>query len=176
MSRTRDAPTPTNNSTKSEPLIKKNGTLASPAIALASNVLPVPGGPTSKTPLGILAPIFSNFLGFFKKSINSSTSSFSSFKPATSLKLFLSLSLLKRALLLPKSIELLFELANLVNKIYIITTINTNGNTLTNMYKNTLSPGSEFVSYSFTLFSLINVRTVSSSVPTTFDTNFSVFL
>ena len=44
-SRTRDAPTPTNISTKSEPLIEKNGTPASPATALASSVLPVPGGP-----------------------------------------------------------------------------------------------------------------------------------
>ena len=48
--------TPTNISTKSEPEIVKNGTLASPAIALASNVLPVPGGPTSNTPFGILPP------------------------------------------------------------------------------------------------------------------------
>ncbi len=45
MSRTREAPTPTNISTKSEPEIVKNGTFASPAIALASNVLPVPGRP-----------------------------------------------------------------------------------------------------------------------------------
>jgi hypothetical protein len=44
MSRTREAPTPTNISTKSEPEIEKNGTLASPAMALASSVLPVPGG------------------------------------------------------------------------------------------------------------------------------------
>ena len=44
-SRTRDAPTPTNISTKSEPEIVKNGTPASPATALASRVLPVPGGP-----------------------------------------------------------------------------------------------------------------------------------
>ena len=36
--------------------MEKNGTPASPAIALASNVLPVPGGPTRRTPLGILAP------------------------------------------------------------------------------------------------------------------------
>src|SRR5213075_517827 len=34
-SRTREAPTPTNISTKSEPEIAKNGTLASPAIARA---------------------------------------------------------------------------------------------------------------------------------------------
>lgn len=42
----------------------ENGTFASPATAFANNVLPVPGGPTSKTPLGILAPISTNFLGF----------------------------------------------------------------------------------------------------------------
>ena len=58
MSRTRDAPTPTNISTKSEPEIEKNGTLASPAIARANNVLPVPGGPTNKTPWGIRPPSF----------------------------------------------------------------------------------------------------------------------
>ena len=43
ISRTREAPTPTNISTKSEPEIVKKGTLASPAIALANKVLPVPG-------------------------------------------------------------------------------------------------------------------------------------
>jgi hypothetical protein len=37
--------------------MEKNGTPASPATARASSVLPVPGGPTSSTPLGILAPI-----------------------------------------------------------------------------------------------------------------------
>ena len=42
-SRTRAAPTPTNISTNSEPLRLKNGTLASPATARASSVLPVPG-------------------------------------------------------------------------------------------------------------------------------------
>jgi len=51
------APAPTNNSTNSEPEIIKKGTSASPATALDKRVLPVPGGPTSKTPLGILAPI-----------------------------------------------------------------------------------------------------------------------
>ncbi len=50
------APTPTNISTKSEPEIEKKGTLASPAIALANNVFPVPGGPTNKAPLGIFPP------------------------------------------------------------------------------------------------------------------------
>ena len=34
----------------------KNGTPASPATALASSVLPVPGGPTSSTPLGAVPP------------------------------------------------------------------------------------------------------------------------
>ena len=43
-----DAPTPTNISTKSEPEMVKNGTLASPAMARASSVLPVPGGPTKQ--------------------------------------------------------------------------------------------------------------------------------
>ena len=55
-SRTRAAPTPTNISTKSEPDRLKNGTSASPATALASSVLPVPGGPTSSTPLGMRPP------------------------------------------------------------------------------------------------------------------------
>ena len=55
MSRTREAPTPTNISTKSEPEMVKNGTLASPATARAISVLPVPGGPTSSTPRGMLA-------------------------------------------------------------------------------------------------------------------------
>ena len=53
---TLDAPTPTNISTKSEPEMEKKGTLASPATALASKVFPVPGGPTSIIPFGILAP------------------------------------------------------------------------------------------------------------------------
>jgi hypothetical protein len=34
----------------------KKGTFASPAMARASSVLPVPGGPTSRAPLGILPP------------------------------------------------------------------------------------------------------------------------
>ena len=55
-SRTREAPTPTNISTKSEPDSEKKGTPASPATALANKVFPVPGGPTRSTPLGILPP------------------------------------------------------------------------------------------------------------------------
>ena len=53
----------------------KNGTPASPAIALANKVLPVPGGPTSKAPLGIFPPNLLNFFGSFKNSTISSTSS-----------------------------------------------------------------------------------------------------
>ena len=34
----------------------KNGTFASPAMALARRVLPVPGGPTNRAPLGIRPP------------------------------------------------------------------------------------------------------------------------
>jgi hypothetical protein len=55
-SRTRAAPTPTNISTNSDPLMEKKGTAASPATARARSVLPVPGGPTSRTPLGMRAP------------------------------------------------------------------------------------------------------------------------
>ena len=89
MSRTREAPTPTNISTKSEPEIVKKGTLASPAIAFANKVLPVPGEPTIKTPRGILPPSFWNLPGSRKNSTNSPTSSLASSTPATSLKLIL---------------------------------------------------------------------------------------
>lgn len=54
--RTLWAPTPTYISINSLPLIVKKGTLLSPAHALAIMVFPVPGGPVSKAPLGILAP------------------------------------------------------------------------------------------------------------------------
>ena len=103
MSRTREAPTPTNISTKSEPEIVKNGTLASPAIAFASNVLPVPGLPVINTPRGIRPPSFWNREGSLKNSTNSCTSSLASSTPATSAKViwFLS-SVSSLALLLPK--------------------------------------------------------------------------
>ncbi len=65
---TLDAPTPTNISTKSDPDNEKKGTFASPATALANRVLPVPGGPTSKAPFGILPPRLVYFSGCFKKS------------------------------------------------------------------------------------------------------------
>ena len=85
ISLTLEAPTPTNISTKSEPEIVKKGTFASPAIAFAKRVLPVPGDPTIKTPLGIFPPSFWNFPGSLKNSTSSSTSSFASSTPATSL-------------------------------------------------------------------------------------------
>ena len=102
-SRTLDAPTPTNISTKSAPLKLKKGASASPATALARSVFPVPGGPTNNAPLGIFAPNFSNNLGCFKKSITSLSSSFASTQPATSLNVIFSISGVQIfALLLPK--------------------------------------------------------------------------
>ena len=102
---TRLAPTPTNISTKSEPEIEKNGTSASPATAFAKRVLPVPGGPTSRTPFGILAPISAYFVGSLRKSTISVNSSFSSVIPATSLNVKpVSISFFAR--LLPKFIYL----------------------------------------------------------------------
>ena len=47
---TLDGPTPTNISKNSDPLTVMKGTLASPAVALASNVFPVPGGPDNIAP------------------------------------------------------------------------------------------------------------------------------
>ena len=59
------------------------------ARALASNVLPVPGGPTRRAPLGILPPSLLNFCGFLKNSTISSSSSLASSIPATSSKVTL---------------------------------------------------------------------------------------
>ena len=99
------APTPTNISTNSEPESEKNGTPASPAIAFAKRVLPVPGGPTSNTPFGIRAPTDVNFSGFFKKVTTSSRSSFASFTPATSSKTTpVSASIANLALVFPNCI------------------------------------------------------------------------
>ena len=104
-SRTRLAPTPTNISTKSDPEMEKNGTPASPATARAKRVFPVPGGPSKRTPDGILAPNFINFFGFFKNSTTSTNSCFSSSSPATSEKrTLLSLASAGLALDFPKLI------------------------------------------------------------------------
>ena len=83
-SRTRDAPTPTNISTKSLPDMEKKGTPASPAMARARRVLPVPGAPMSSTPLGIRPPNRVNLLGSRRNSMISSSSSLASSMPATS--------------------------------------------------------------------------------------------
>ncbi len=106
-SRTREAPTPTNISTKSEPEIEKNGTPASPAMARASSVLPVPGGPTSSTPFGMRPPSLVNFFGSFRKAMISSSSSLASSMPATSVKVTLCwFSVSSFARLLPNDIAL----------------------------------------------------------------------
>ncbi|SCZ90705.1 BZ3500_MvSof-1268-A1-R1_Chr1-3g02168 [Microbotryum saponariae] len=88
-SRTREGPTPTNISTNSDPETDKKGTPASPAVALASKVLPVPGGPESIAPRGILAPSRSYFAGSLRNLTNSIISSLASSMPATSLNLTL---------------------------------------------------------------------------------------
>ena len=107
-SRTLEAPTPTNISTNSEPLIEKNGTPASPATARANKVFPVPGGPTRSTPLGILAPNDKNLSGFFRNSTTSSNSCFASVTPATSEKVTVALAPTNLfALLLPNPNALL---------------------------------------------------------------------
>ena len=62
----------------------KNGTLASPAMARASSVLPVPGGPTSSAPRGIRPPRRWNFCGSRRNSTISSRSLLASSTPATS--------------------------------------------------------------------------------------------
>ena len=72
--------------------MERNCTFASPATAFASRVLPVPGGPTSSTPLGMRAPMLVYALGSLRKSTISASSSFSSSQPATSAKGFLSFS------------------------------------------------------------------------------------
>mmetsp|Transcript_42002 Transcript_42002/g.125744 ORF Transcript_42002/g.125744 Transcript_42002/m.125744 type:complete len:216 (+) Transcript_42002:1834-2481(+) len=104
-SRTRAGPTPTNISIKSDPEMDRNGTLASPAVALASNVLPVPGGPTSSAPFGIFAPSSLYLSLFFRNSTNSMISRLASSQPATSLNLIRSLpfsSVLVLACAIPK--------------------------------------------------------------------------
>ncbi len=69
--------------------MEKKGTSASPATAFANNVFPVPGGPTSNAPLGILPPSSVYFDGFFRNATISSISCLAPAKPATSLKVTL---------------------------------------------------------------------------------------
>ncbi len=80
----------------------KNGTFASPAIARASSVLPVPGEPTISTPFGMRPPSFWNLPGSRRNSTSSATSSLASSQPATSANVTLLLfSSIMRARLLP---------------------------------------------------------------------------
>jgi hypothetical protein len=81
---TLEAPTPTNISINSAADIEMKGTPASPATAFARSVLPVPGGPINRAPLGIFAPIYVYLSGDFKKSTISTNSYFASSTPATS--------------------------------------------------------------------------------------------
>jgi hypothetical protein len=62
MSRTREAPTPTNISTKSEPEMEKNGTFASPAIAARAGSCPYRAARPSARRAGS-PPSFWNLLG-----------------------------------------------------------------------------------------------------------------
>mmetsp|Transcript_45715 Transcript_45715/g.141302 ORF Transcript_45715/g.141302 Transcript_45715/m.141302 type:complete len:285 (+) Transcript_45715:425-1279(+) len=68
----------------SGPLTLRKCTRHSVATALASSVLPVPGGPTRRPPLGILAPSFWYLAGSLRKSTNSTTSRLACSRPATS--------------------------------------------------------------------------------------------
>mmetsp|Transcript_15105 Transcript_15105/g.35942 ORF Transcript_15105/g.35942 Transcript_15105/m.35942 type:complete len:279 (+) Transcript_15105:657-1493(+) len=81
------APCPTYSSTNSDPDAHRKGVPASLATARASCVLPVPGGPTSRTPLGSFAPSLANFMGSRKNSTTSCSSSLASSIPAMSLNL-----------------------------------------------------------------------------------------
>mmetsp|Transcript_4097 Transcript_4097/g.10491 ORF Transcript_4097/g.10491 Transcript_4097/m.10491 type:complete len:304 (+) Transcript_4097:621-1532(+) len=95
-SRTLAGPTPTNISMKSLPLIDRKGTAASPAVAFARRVLPVPGGPTSSAPFGILAPRSRYLDGSLRNWTNSMISALASLHPATSLKVILFFAFLSR--------------------------------------------------------------------------------
>ena len=99
--RIRCAPRPTRNPVTSEPEMAKNGTPASPATARASSVLPVPGGPTSRMPLGTRAPSAANADGCFRNSTTSRSSSAAPCVPATSANVVTLPSLRRAAFALP---------------------------------------------------------------------------
>ena len=80
----RAAPRPANISTNEDADCEKKCAPDSWATALASSVLPVPGGPCRSTPLGTLAPRRSNCLGERRKSTTSRSSAFASSTPAMS--------------------------------------------------------------------------------------------
>ena len=60
------APDPTYILSNSDPFFERKTQLASVANALAIIVLPVPGEPTSKIPLGNLAPLLVYFAGYLR--------------------------------------------------------------------------------------------------------------
>ena len=80
----RAAPSPANISTNEEADCAKNLAPDSLATALASSVLPVPGGPCSRMPFGTLAPRRRKRLGSRRNSTTSRSSSLASCAPATS--------------------------------------------------------------------------------------------
>jgi hypothetical protein len=82
--RIRAAPSPANISTKDEADCAKKVALDSCATALASSVLPVPGGPCSRIPRGTRAPSLRKRFGSRRNSTTSRSSSLDSSTPATS--------------------------------------------------------------------------------------------
>ena len=82
--RIRAAPSPANISTNEEADWAKKVALDSLATALARSVLPVPGGPCTRIPLGTLAPSALKRLGSRRNSTTSRSSAFASSTPATS--------------------------------------------------------------------------------------------
>ena len=81
--RMRAAPSPANISTNEAADCEKNCAPDSPATALASSVLPVPGGPCSRIPLGTCAPSAWNREGSRRNSTTSASSALASSAPAT---------------------------------------------------------------------------------------------
>ena len=82
--RMREAPRPANISTNAAADCEKKFAPASCATALASSVLPVPGGPCSRMPRGTFAPSFLKRSGSRMNSTTSCSSAFASSQPATS--------------------------------------------------------------------------------------------
>ena len=82
--RMRAAPRPANISTNEAADCEKNCAPASWATALASSVLPVPGGPCSMMPFGTLAPSLAKRSGSRRNSTTSCSSALASSAPATS--------------------------------------------------------------------------------------------
>ena len=85
--RMRAAPRPANISTNEEADCAKKRAFDSLATALASSVLPVPGGPCSRMPFGTFAPSLRKRLGSRMNSTTSRSSSFASSTPSTSCQL-----------------------------------------------------------------------------------------